>query len=63
MKILFIIFADFDSLLEKMITYHNSPKKSSTTVIHCLYNVQLMLQKISLIVIEVKTVWKSFVRK
>ena len=47
----------------------NSPKKSSTTKIkkhtpsgYCLHNVRLMLQQINLIVMELKTAWKRFVR-
>ena len=31
MKVPFIIYADLQSLLEKMSTCHNNPKKSSTT--------------------------------
>ena len=31
MKVPFIIYADLESLLEKMNTYHNNPKESSTT--------------------------------
>ena len=34
MKIPFIIYADVESLLEKMSTYHNNPKHSSTTKIN-----------------------------
>ena len=34
MKVLFIIFADLESLLENMNNYHNNPKKSSTTKIN-----------------------------
>ena len=34
MKVLFIIYADIESLLEKMKTCHNNPKKSSTTKIN-----------------------------
>ena len=30
MKVLLIIYADLESLLEKMSTYHNNPEKSST---------------------------------
>ena len=64
MKAPFVIYADLESLLEKMSTCHNNPTKSSTTkkintqflVIHCLQNAHLMLQKISQIVIEVKAV-------
>ena len=56
---------DLKRLLEKI-----CPEKSYTEknmciyflVIHCLHNFHLFQQKISLIVIEVKTVWKSFVR-
>ena len=33
MKVAFIIFADVESMLEKMSTCHNNPKKSSTTKI------------------------------
>ena len=50
MKVLFIIYADLGSFLEKMSTSHNNPKKSSTTkinkhapsgyslVTHCLFD-------------------------
>ena len=34
MKVPFIIYADLESLLEKMNTGHNNPKKSSTTKIN-----------------------------
>ena len=34
MKVPFIIYTDLDSLLEKMNTCHNNPKKSSTTKIN-----------------------------
>ena len=69
-KIPFIIYADFESLLEKMSTCHNNPEKSSIIKInkhepsgyswftHCSFD----LKKVSLIVIEVKTIWKGFVR-
>ena len=33
MKMPFIIYADLESLLEKMSTCHNNPEKSSTTKI------------------------------
>ena len=61
-KVPFIIYADLESLLEKMNTCHNNPEKSSTTIInkhtpsgyslftHCSFD----KQKISLIIIEVK---------
>ena len=50
MKVPFIIYADLESLLEKMSTCHNNPKNSSTTKInkhihsgyslftHCLFD-------------------------
>ena len=64
MKVPFIIYADLESLLEKMNTCHNNSEKSSTTKInkhrpsgyHCLHTVHLIQQKISLIIIEVKIV-------
>ena len=34
MKVPFIIYTDLESLLEKMNTCHNNPKKSSTTKIN-----------------------------
>ena len=34
MKVLFIIYSDLESLLEKMNTCHNNPKKSSTVKIN-----------------------------
>ena len=57
MKVLFIIYAYLESLTEKMSTYSNKKlsitkiNKNTARVIHCLHNVQLMQQKISLIVI------------
>ena len=59
-KVPFIIYADLESLLEKMSTCHNNLEKSSTIiqllVIQCLQIVYLIQQKVSLIPIEVKTV-------
>ena len=52
-KVSFIIYANLESLLEKMNTCHNNPEKSSTTkinkhtYIHCLHNVHLIQQKIA----------------
>ena len=38
MKVPFIIYADLESLLEKMSTCHNNPKNSSTTkIIYIIY--------------------------
>ena len=59
MKVPFIIYADLESLLEKINTCHNNPEKSSTTKINkytpsCLHTVHLIKQKISLIIIETK---------
>ena len=71
MKIPFVINADMDCLLERIDTCHNNPKKSSATKInkyalsgyssftHCSFDATII---ISLIIIEVKTVWKSFVK-
>ena len=72
MKVPFIIYADLESLLETMGTCHNNPKKLSKTKINkhtvILYSytvivvilylliVHLMLQKINLVIIEVKTI-------
>ena len=69
MRLSCIIIADLERLLEKVNTCHNNPEKLSTTkinkhthlVIHCLYIVHLIEQKISLIIIEVKIVRKTFV--
>ena len=69
MKVLFINYDDLESLLEKMNTCHNNPEKSSTTKInkhtpsgyslftHCSFDTK----KISLIIIEVKITWQTFV--
>ena len=62
MRIPFITYADTESLLEKMSTCHNNPKKSSTTKINKYkpFGYSLFTQcsfdatKKSLIVIEVK---------
>ena len=68
MKVLFIIYSDLESLLEKVNICHNNPKRSSTTKInkpipsgyslftHCSFDAT------SLIIIEEKTVWEGFVR-
>ena len=56
MKVPFIIYADFESLLEKINTCHNNPMKSSTTKInkhapsgyslfkHCSFDVTKIIQ-------------------
>ena len=62
MKVPFLIYADLVSLLKKIDTCHNNTKTLSMTkitkhlapVIHCLHITQLILQKINLIVIEIK---------
>ena len=62
-KIPLLINADIECLLERIDTFHNNPKKSSTTKIathlasgiRFLHIVQLMQQKIGLIIIEAKT--------
>ena len=60
MKVPFFIYADLETLLEKMSTCHNNPKSNQQLkqinihllAIHCLQIVHLMLQKINLIIIE-----------
>ena len=60
-----------ECLLEKMCLYQNNLEQSYTEkkklsihllAIHCLQIVHLMQQKISLIVTETMTVWKTFVK-
>ena len=67
----FIIYADLEWLLEKMSTCHNNPEKSSTAKInehtpcgypiftHCSFD---DTKKTNYIFIEVKTIWKGFVK-
>ena len=68
MKGPFIVYADLEYLLEKLSTWHNNPEKSSTTKVNkhtpSGYSLffHLTKQKLSLIVIGSKIVWKSFVR-
>ena len=62
MRTPFIIYADLESLLEKMRTFHNNHKKSSATkinkqqllVVHCLHTVHLIQQKVNMIIMEAK---------
>ena len=63
MNVPFIINADLESLLEILNTCHNDPEKLSTTKINkgmpsgcSLYTYFLIIQKISLIIIEVTIV-------
>ena len=63
MKVPFIIYADLESLLEKICTCHNNPKNSSATKIkkhtasgYSLFTRCLIIQKVCLIIIEIKTV-------
>ena len=70
MKVSFIIYADLQSLLGKItltiiiLRNHQELKQINIhpLVIHCLKIVHLIQQKISLIVIKVKNVWKNFVK-
>ena len=63
-KVPFIIYADIESLLKKMNTCHNNPKKTSTTKMNkhtppgysLLHIVHLIKQRISLVIIETKIV-------
>ena len=43
MKVPSIIYADLESLLEKMNTCHNNPKKSSTTKNKLTYTIWLFI--------------------
>ena len=70
LKVPFIIYADLESLLDKMITCHNNSEKSSTTKTNkhtpfgylLFAHAHLIYYNVCFIVIEVKTVWKGFVR-
>ena len=70
MKVPFIIYVDLESLLEKMSTCNNNPEKSSTIKINehtssgysFFTHYSFDATKISLIFIEVKTIWKGFGR-
>ena len=65
-----MIYADLECLLEKMRSCQNNLEKSHTEkklsicllATHCLQVVRLTQQKTNLIVTEIKTVWKGFVR-
>ena len=69
MKVRFIIYADLQSLLEKISTYCYNAKKSSTTKINkntpsgylLLTLCSFDTKKIDLVIIEAKIVWKTFV--
>ena len=69
MKITFIIYADIESLIEKIDSCHSNPEKLSTTkinkhkllVIYHSHIVHLMTQK-NTIIIEVKIVRKFFLK-
>ena len=69
MKVPFVICADLECLLENISSFHNDPNELSTTkinihrlVIQCIHIVHLIIQKIVLVTIEVKTVLKCFVK-
>ena len=65
-----MVWADLKCLLEKMDSCQNNPEKSyiekktkhTLLAIHCFQIFHLMQQKISLIVIEAKIVWKMFAK-
>ena len=65
-----MIYADLECFLEKMHSCRNNLEKSYTEkklsvrllVAHCLQVVRLTQQKTNLIITEIKTVWKGFVR-
>ena len=70
LKARFMIYADFECLLEKMhscqIILRNLIQRKKLSirllVTHCLQVIRLTQQKTNLIVTETKIVWKSFVR-
>ena len=70
LKVLFIIYADFECFLEKqthvkMILKNILQKKKlsiSPQVTHGLHAVHLMNQKTNGVITEEKTVWKCFVK-
>ena len=70
LKVPFVIYADLESLLEKILSCQKILKNLTQRkklsihlqVTHCLQIVFLMQQKINLILTEGKTVWKCFVR-
>ena len=71
MRVPFIIYADLESLLENISICHNDSNKPSTIKINkhtpssysFLHTAHLIQQKIVIsIFIEVRIVWKSFVR-
>ena len=63
MKILFVIYADMESLLEKIGKCNSNQEKTSTTRIskHCflLFIIYTLIQKTNLIIIKVKIVQKN----
>ena len=70
LKVPFVIYADLESLLEKIHSCQNDPEKSSTEkklsirlqVTHELHAFHLMHQKTNGFITEKKTVWKCFVK-
>ena len=70
MGVLFIIYTDLESLLEKTNTCYNNAERSSAAkidshhllVIHCLHTVHLIQQKTSMIIIGAKIEWKTFAK-
>ena len=55
MRVPFVMYV-IECLLENISTSHNDPNKSSTKIIHCLHIVHLTIQKISLVMVEIKAV-------
>ena len=70
MKAPFTIYSDLECLLEKMHSCQNNPEKSSTekkikhmpSSYSLFTNCSLTQQKTNLVVTEIKTVWKGFVK-
>ena len=59
MAVPFIIYADIESLLDKIVTCHNNLEKSSAAEIN-KHTAHLMPQKSSMIITETKTYEKVF---
>ena len=69
MNVPFVIYADTESLLEKINTFYNNPEKSSTTKnkrIACRYSLfihfSLDSTKNNYYIITIENIWKTFVK-
>ena len=61
-KVLFIIYTDMESLLERIETFHNDPEKSYSFWWFITYALFIWChKKTSMIITDVKIVWKTFI--